>query len=76
MSSLAPKSLQVHLGYVLLSADFLFASVSNTPCVFFQSCLVGIVVPDPETMPEWAKKRGILGTYEDLCKNTVSGIWL
>uniref|UniRef100_A0AAX7VIS1 Long-chain-fatty-acid--CoA ligase n=1 Tax=Astatotilapia calliptera TaxID=8154 RepID=A0AAX7VIS1_ASTCA len=35
-----------------------------------QSCLVGIVVPDPETMPEWAKKKGILGTYEDLCKNT------
>lgn len=24
LSSLAPKSLQVHLGYVLLSVDFLF----------------------------------------------------
>uniref|UniRef100_A0A672J4X3 Long-chain-fatty-acid--CoA ligase n=1 Tax=Salarias fasciatus TaxID=181472 RepID=A0A672J4X3_SALFA len=36
-----------------------------------QSCLVGIVVPDPEVMPEWAKKKGILGTYKDLCKNTV-----
>uniref|UniRef100_A0A3Q3QYS8 Arachidonate--CoA ligase n=1 Tax=Monopterus albus TaxID=43700 RepID=A0A3Q3QYS8_MONAL len=35
-----------------------------------QSCLVGIVVPDPEIMPEWAKKKGILGTYKDLCKNT------
>lgn len=35
-----------------------------------QSCLVGIVVPDPEVMPEWAKKKGILGTYKDLCKNT------
>ncbi|KAG7215891.1 hypothetical protein INR49_002527 [Caranx melampygus] len=34
------------------------------------SCLVGIVVPDPEVMPEWAKKKGILGTYKDLCKNT------
>uniref|UniRef100_A0A8C7ZN61 Long-chain-fatty-acid--CoA ligase n=1 Tax=Oryzias sinensis TaxID=183150 RepID=A0A8C7ZN61_9TELE len=35
-----------------------------------QSCLVGIVVPDPEIMPDWAKKKGILGTYKDLCKNT------
>ncbi|XP_077447793.1 long-chain-fatty-acid--CoA ligase 6 [Stigmatopora argus] len=35
-----------------------------------QSCLVGIVVPDPEVMPSWAKKKGILGTYKDLCKNT------
>uniref|UniRef100_A0A8C9YW98 Arachidonate--CoA ligase n=1 Tax=Sander lucioperca TaxID=283035 RepID=A0A8C9YW98_SANLU len=35
-----------------------------------QSCLVGIVVPDPEVMPEWAKKKGIIGTYKDLCKNT------
>ncbi|XP_061606749.1 long-chain-fatty-acid--CoA ligase 6 isoform X4 [Phyllopteryx taeniolatus] len=35
-----------------------------------QSCLVGIVVPDTEVMPMWAKKKGILGTYKDLCKNT------
>uniref|UniRef100_A0AAQ4PIF7 Arachidonate--CoA ligase n=1 Tax=Gasterosteus aculeatus aculeatus TaxID=481459 RepID=A0AAQ4PIF7_GASAC len=35
-----------------------------------KSCLVGIVVPDPEVMPEWAKKKGIFGTYKDLCKNT------
>ncbi|XP_060941281.1 long-chain-fatty-acid--CoA ligase 6-like [Limanda limanda] len=35
-----------------------------------QSCLVGIVVPDPEVMPGWAKKKGMLGTYKDLCKNT------
>lgn len=34
---------------------------------------MGIVVPDPEVMPEWAKKKGILGTYKDLCKNTVGG---
>lgn len=25
-------------------------------------------------MPAWAKKKGILGTYKDLCKNTVS-VW-
>ncbi|KAG7281202.1 hypothetical protein CRUP_022867 [Coryphaenoides rupestris] len=36
-----------------------------------QSCLVGIVVPDPEIMPDWAKKKGIQGSYKDLCKNTV-----
>uniref|UniRef100_A0A2K5S894 Long-chain-fatty-acid--CoA ligase n=1 Tax=Cebus imitator TaxID=2715852 RepID=A0A2K5S894_CEBIM len=29
--------------------------------------LVGIVVPDPEVMPSWAQKRGIDGTYADLC---------
>ncbi|KAG9339810.1 hypothetical protein JZ751_022477 [Albula glossodonta] len=33
------------------------------------SCLVGIVVPDPEVMPSWAKKKGIEGCYGDLCKN-------
>lgn len=38
---------------------------------YYQSCLVGIVVPDPDVMPEWAKKKGIVGTYKDLCKNTV-----
>uniref|UniRef100_A0A2R9C2U8 Long-chain-fatty-acid--CoA ligase n=1 Tax=Pan paniscus TaxID=9597 RepID=A0A2R9C2U8_PANPA len=31
--------------------------------------LVGIVVPDPEVMPSWAQKRGIEGTYADLCTN-------
>ncbi|XP_062309546.1 long-chain-fatty-acid--CoA ligase 6 isoform X2 [Osmerus eperlanus] len=35
-----------------------------------QSCLVGIVVPDPEVMPGWAKKKGMDGSYRDLCKNT------
>ena len=38
---------------------------------FLQSCLVGIVVPDPEVLPNWAKKKGIQGEYKDLCKNTV-----
>uniref|UniRef100_A0A3Q3DVE3 Long-chain-fatty-acid--CoA ligase n=1 Tax=Hippocampus comes TaxID=109280 RepID=A0A3Q3DVE3_HIPCM len=41
-----------------------------------QSCLVGIIVPDPEVMPTWAKKKGILGTYKDLCKNTVKNIYI
>uniref|UniRef100_A0AAR2IVH1 Arachidonate--CoA ligase n=1 Tax=Pygocentrus nattereri TaxID=42514 RepID=A0AAR2IVH1_PYGNA len=34
-----------------------------------QSCLVGIVVPDPEVMPSWAQKKGLEGSYEDLCRN-------
>ncbi|KFP34447.1 Long-chain-fatty-acid--CoA ligase 5 [Colius striatus] len=34
-----------------------------------RSCLVGIVVPDPETLPEFAAKLGIKGSYEDVCKN-------
>lgn len=33
------------------------------------------MVPDPEVMPEWAKKKGMLGTYKDLCKNTVGCTW-
>lgn len=40
----------------------------------FQSFLVGIIVPDPEVMPDWAKKKGIVGTYKDMCKNLV-GRW-
>ncbi|XP_069340132.1 long-chain-fatty-acid--CoA ligase 6 isoform X7 [Eulemur rufifrons] len=31
--------------------------------------LVGIVVPDPEVLPSWAQKRGIDGTYAELCTN-------
>ncbi|KGL72542.1 Long-chain-fatty-acid--CoA ligase 6, partial [Tinamus guttatus] len=34
-----------------------------------QAFLVGIVVPDSEVMPGWAKKRGFDGSYGDLCKN-------
>uniref|UniRef100_A0A8C1QGN2 Arachidonate--CoA ligase n=1 Tax=Cyprinus carpio TaxID=7962 RepID=A0A8C1QGN2_CYPCA len=34
-----------------------------------QACLVAIIVPDPDFLPGWAKKRGIEGSYEKLCKN-------
>uniref|UniRef100_A0A8C9EYD4 Long-chain-fatty-acid--CoA ligase n=1 Tax=Pavo cristatus TaxID=9049 RepID=A0A8C9EYD4_PAVCR len=34
-----------------------------------QAFLVGIVVPDAEVMPGWAKKRGFDGTYAELCRN-------
>ncbi|KAM3624334.1 uncharacterized protein V6R79_022146 [Siganus canaliculatus] len=34
-----------------------------------QACLVGIVVPDPDFLPIWIKKKGIEGSYAELCKN-------
>ncbi|NXY91250.1 ACSL1 ligase, partial [Alcedo cyanopectus] len=34
-----------------------------------QAFLVAVVVPDPETLRSWAKKKGIEGSYEELCKN-------
>uniref|UniRef100_A0A670XX33 Long-chain-fatty-acid--CoA ligase n=1 Tax=Pseudonaja textilis TaxID=8673 RepID=A0A670XX33_PSETE len=36
-----------------------------------QSFLVGIVVPDEETLPALAENLGIKGSFEDLCKNSV-----
>uniref|UniRef100_A0A4W4DRQ1 Long-chain-fatty-acid--CoA ligase n=1 Tax=Electrophorus electricus TaxID=8005 RepID=A0A4W4DRQ1_ELEEL len=35
-----------------------------------QSCVVGIVVPDPEVFVDWARERGIVGSYEELCQNS------
>ncbi|KAJ6669055.1 hypothetical protein lerEdw1_007864 [Lerista edwardsae] len=35
-----------------------------------QSFLVGVVVPDPEALPDFAAKLGAQGSYEELCKNT------
>uniref|UniRef100_A0A8C7MLQ8 Long-chain-fatty-acid--CoA ligase n=1 Tax=Oncorhynchus kisutch TaxID=8019 RepID=A0A8C7MLQ8_ONCKI len=32
-----------------------------------QACLVGIVVPDPDFLPGWAKKKGIEGSYLEMC---------
>lgn len=37
----------------------------------FQACLVAIVVPDPDFLPMWLKKKGIEGSYSELCKNKV-----
>ncbi|XP_006008492.1 long-chain-fatty-acid--CoA ligase 1a [Latimeria chalumnae] len=34
-----------------------------------QAYLVGIVVPDPEVLPSWASKRGIEGSFAELCKS-------
>ncbi|KAM3592274.1 uncharacterized protein V6R79_016067 [Siganus canaliculatus] len=34
-----------------------------------QSCLVAIVVPDPEVLPGFAKNLKIQGSVEELCKN-------
>ncbi|KAK5851164.1 hypothetical protein PBY51_001980 [Eleginops maclovinus] len=35
-----------------------------------QSCLIAIVVPDPDTLPGLAKSLGCNGPIEELCKNT------
>ncbi|XP_074519020.1 long-chain-fatty-acid--CoA ligase 5 [Halichoeres trimaculatus] len=35
-----------------------------------QSCLVAVVVPDPEVLPGFAEKLGCHGSVEELCKNT------
>ncbi|CAG11522.1 unnamed protein product [Tetraodon nigroviridis] len=34
-----------------------------------KACLVAIVVPDSETLPDWIKKKGIEGPPTGLCKN-------
>jgi long-chain acyl-CoA synthetase len=34
-----------------------------------RSTLVGIVVPDNETLAVWAKNQGIQGSFKDLCQN-------
>ncbi|KAM6972149.1 long-chain-fatty-acid--CoA ligase 1a isoform 1-T1 [Aplochiton taeniatus] len=34
-----------------------------------QACLVAVVVPDPDFLPGWAKKRGLEGSFAELCKN-------
>ncbi|XP_075947394.1 long-chain-fatty-acid--CoA ligase 1a isoform X1 [Anarhichas minor] len=34
-----------------------------------KACLVGIVVPDPDFLPMWIKKKGIEGSYAELCKD-------
>ncbi|NXF93864.1 ACSL1 ligase, partial [Eubucco bourcierii] len=34
-----------------------------------QAFLVAVVVPDPETLHSWAKKKGFEGSYEELCRN-------
>lgn len=40
-----------------------------------QASLVAIIVPDPEVLPKWAKKRGHEGSYDELCKNKVCRIY-
>lgn len=45
-------------------------SSSYLRCIF-QACLVGIVVPDPDFLPIWIKKKGIEGSYSELCNNKV-----
>ncbi|XP_059180384.1 long-chain-fatty-acid--CoA ligase 5 [Centropristis striata] len=35
-----------------------------------QSCLIAVVVPDPDVLPGFAKDLGCHGSVEELCKNT------
>uniref|UniRef100_A0A7N8XIT7 Long-chain-fatty-acid--CoA ligase n=1 Tax=Mastacembelus armatus TaxID=205130 RepID=A0A7N8XIT7_9TELE len=41
-----------------------------------QSYLIGIVVPDPEVFVDWAKERGFVGSYMELCMNPVQDLYL
>ncbi|XP_054422150.1 long-chain-fatty-acid--CoA ligase 1 isoform X3 [Pteronotus mesoamericanus] len=34
-----------------------------------QAFLIAIVVPDVETLGRWARKRGVEGSFEELCRN-------
>ena len=39
----------------------------------FQSCVVGVAVPDPETFKKWCKQHvKIEASIPELCKNKVS----
>lgn len=62
---------------VVLSQNLTVSSLVNFMWLRFlhcilQSCLVGIVVPDPDLLPMWIKKKGIEGTYSELCNNKVT----
>ena len=35
----------------------------------FQTYAVGIMVPDPDVLPGWAKDKGFSGGYAELCSN-------
>jgi len=61
-----------HVGFIGIQivgfgSSFDFSRVFLCP----QSHLIGIVVPDPEVFVSWAKDRGFVGSYEELCQNPV-----
>ena len=37
--------------------------------ISIKSSVVGIVIPDVDTLEGWCSGKGIHGVYEDLCKN-------
>lgn len=45
---------------------------SDNPCSFPQSFLIGVVVPDPDSLPSFAAKIGVKGSFEELCQDQVS----
>lgn len=38
---------------------------------YFQSCLVGIVIPEEQFLLSWAAENRIAGTFGELCQNRV-----
>uniref|UniRef100_A0A668AJR3 Long-chain-fatty-acid--CoA ligase n=1 Tax=Myripristis murdjan TaxID=586833 RepID=A0A668AJR3_9TELE len=70
------SQLRFDLLSLFIVTDFFFMSTisysfhsSLLICKKSMACLVGIVVPDPDFLPGWVKKRGIEGSYSELCKN-------
>ncbi|CAG01617.1 unnamed protein product, partial [Tetraodon nigroviridis] len=60
-------SLQVKWIYIGFTFEYNLDYSHRFLC--FQSYLVGIVVPDPEVFVGWAKERGLMGSYKELCQN-------
>lgn len=44
--------------------------IKKTKLYSFQSCIVGIVVPDVDVIKCWAHENGIPGTLSVLCANS------
>uniref|UniRef100_A0A8B9LAN1 long-chain-fatty-acid--CoA ligase n=1 Tax=Astyanax mexicanus TaxID=7994 RepID=A0A8B9LAN1_ASTMX len=62
-------SRDVKLHVISIAVEVKTMSMGFLYSLLLQACLVAIVVPDPEVMPSWARKKGLDGSYEDLCKN-------
>lgn len=54
-----------------VGVSFALWMTSHAPPTCPQSSLVGIVVPDPEVLPDFAAKLGVKGSLEELCQNQV-----
>lgn len=76
MKSLSKKGGILYVSENILRRNTFFSKVTKIWICYLlpkQSFLVGIVVPDEETLPAFAENLGVKGSFEDLCKNSVSG---